>query len=118
LPEVNKVESALERLRKLLPDHTSGGTKVDENESRRRAELIALASPIDFLRCLIPDSSPRSSLMEVEIVLQSLSDRLAEDDYKVTAGDRQIVSDLIGDIRDATREYQVSGVCPAYTTRR
>jgi len=46
--------------------------------------------------------------MEVEVALHSLSNRLVDVNYEVTAGDRRIVDGLAEDIRDAAHEYQVS----------
>jgi len=46
--------------------------------------------------------------MEAEVALRSITNRLVDVNYEVTAGDRQIVDDLAEDIRDAVHEYQVS----------
>lgn len=94
----------------LIQDASPGDTKGDDKEHRRRVELIA---SVPFTKCCTILISPRlSSLTGAEVTLRSLSDRFVGDNYGVTAGDRQIVDDLKGDIRDAIHKYQVSGdVC-------
>jgi len=101
-----RIEYTIARLDRLGSGKDDKDT-VDAQESKRRADLFTLVA---WAHRSILRSLHYSTLDETRDSLQEVLDRAGAVDYVENDEDRQTVSNLVDDIRDAVIEYQVSAI--------